>query len=336
MTLWQVFEAAATRFADRTAIELQREGAPDRWTYRQLHAAAIDRANWLAAQGIVAGDRCAILADNDASWCAAYLGILRHGAIAVPLDTNYSAAQTATILRDASPRVLFANARLAVRRHEMAHAICPICTLVDIHDALTGPSSPASDAVGEQSPAVILYTSGTTADPKGVVLSHGNLIAERDAAFEIVTVTERDSVLGVLPLFHALAQLANLLLPLAVGARVVFLEQVSSTELVRALAEQRITIFACVPQFFYLIHQRVMGEVSRGGALTRVVFRALHRDLFPAAAARPEPRAARVHNACMPSWAARCGCSSPAARSSIPPSAATSMRWASPSSRRTA
>ena len=279
MTLWEVFEAAATRFADRTAIELQREGVPDRWTYRQLHAAAIDRANWLAAQGIVAGDRCAIFADNDASWCAAYLGILRHGAIAVPLDTNYSASQTATILRDASPRVLLANARLASTAREGARDLTAL-TLVDIHDTLTGPSSPASDAVGEHSPAVILYTSGTTADPKGVVLSHGNLIAERDAAFEIVTVHERDSVLGVLPLFHALAQLANLLLPLAVGARVVFLEQVSSTELVRALAQQRITIFACVPQFFYLIHQRVMGEVSRGGALTRFVFRTLMKVCF--------------------------------------------------------
>ena len=76
MTLWQVFEAAATRFADRPAIDLQRQGTLDRWTYRQLHAAAEDRANWLASEGIAPGDRCAILADNDASWCAVYLGIL--------------------------------------------------------------------------------------------------------------------------------------------------------------------------------------------------------------------------------------------------------------------
>ena len=76
--------------------------------------------------------------------------------------------------------------------------------------------------------AVMLYTSGTTADPKGVVLTHANLDAERAGAFAVVTVTETDALLGVLPLFHALAQMANLLLPLAVGARVVFLETVSS------------------------------------------------------------------------------------------------------------
>ena len=70
----------------------------------------------------------------------------------------------------------------------------------------------------------------------------------------------------MLPLFHALAQMANLLLPLAVGARVVFLETVSSSSLVAALGSRDITIFACVPQFFYLIHQRVMAEVARKGA----------------------------------------------------------------------
>ena len=127
---------------------------------------------------------------------------------------------------------------------------------------------------GERDPAVILYTSGTTADPKGVVLTHGNLIAERAAAFEACPSSEHDSVLGVLPLFHSLAQLANLLLPFAVGARVVFLETLNSTELMRALAEREITIFACVPQFFYLIHQRLMQRGASGrGLLRRTVFR---------------------------------------------------------------
>ena len=91
----------------------------------------------------------------------------------------------------------------------------------------------------------------------------------------MVDVSERDAVLGVLPLFHSLAQMANLLLPFAVGARVVYLETLNTTDLLTALAERRITIFCCVPQFFYLIHQRVTGEVAKGGWLTRTLFRAL-------------------------------------------------------------
>ena len=79
----------------------------------------------------------------------------------------------------------------------------------------------------------------------------------------------------MLPLFHSLAQLANLLLPFAVGARVVYLETLNSADLIRALSERKITIFACVPQFFYLIHQRVMQQVQRSGVLTRLVFGSL-------------------------------------------------------------
>ena len=76
---------------------------------------------------------------------------------------------------------------------------------------------------------MILYTSGTTSDPKGVVLTHGNFLAERRAAFQIVKLDERDAVLSVLPLFHALALLANLILPLSTGARVVNLSETDFT-----------------------------------------------------------------------------------------------------------
>ena len=107
------------------------------------------------------------------------------------------------------------------------------------------------------------------------MLSHGNLLAERDAVFQLITVTDSDVILGVLPLFHSLAQLANLLLPFAVGARVVYLETITSTDLIRALSERKITIFACVPQFFYLIHQRVIDQVNKSGWLTRVAFKTL-------------------------------------------------------------
>jgi long-chain acyl-CoA synthetase len=79
----------------------------------------------------------------------------------------------------------------------------------------------------------------------------------------------------VLPLFHSLAQLANLLLPFAVGARVVYLETLNSADLVKALSERKITIFACVPQFFYLIHQRVMQQVAKSNIVTRVLFKTL-------------------------------------------------------------
>ena len=268
---WAVFAETVARFGEKTAVEILRADRVDRFTYRQLHDMASAWGAWLSRQGTAAGDRCAILAANDAHWCAAYLGILKCGAVAVPLDTNYSAAQVATIVRDSGAKLVLASRNL----EPMARG-----SGVPIFDLHTEPSEPLErfeplEPLEPTAPAVILYTSGTTSDPKGVVLTHANLLAERDAAFAAVNVTEKDTVLGVLPLFHSLAQLANLLLPFAVGARVVFLETLNSTDLVRALSERKITIFACVPQFFYLIHQRVMNQVAKSNLGTRILFKTL-------------------------------------------------------------
>ena len=74
---------------------------------------------------------------------------------------------------------------------------------------------------------------------------------------------------AILPLFHALAQIANLLLPLTAGARMVFLETVNSTEMMRAFTERRITAFCVVPQFYYLLHQRIVERVAASGLRPR-------------------------------------------------------------------
>jgi long-chain acyl-CoA synthetase len=285
---WQTFDDAAARFGGNAAVEVQRASGLERVTYAELKTWAEGVAAWLTCQGVARGDRCAILADNDARWCAVYLAVLRIGAVAVPLDTNYTAAQVATVMAASGARLIFTGTRL-LPIAEAAGLSQPVVRMYRgaddprpaVDGMITGAAHgagaaplPASPATGSD-PAVILYTSGTTSDPKGVVLTHGNLAGERESAFAVVHVDERDAVLGVLPLFHSLAQMANLLLPFAVGARVVYLETLNTTDLLRALAERRITVFACVPQFFYLIHQRVTGEVAKGGLVTRLVFKAL-------------------------------------------------------------
>lgn len=123
--------------------------------------------------------------------------------------------------------------------------------------------------------ASLLYTSGTTADPKGVMLTHANLLGEADAVFAWADIGPNDAILGVLPLFHVLSQMANLLLPLVAGARAVYLATLNTTELLRALQERNITAFAVVPQFFNLIHERIFKEIKQKGVLMRTAFRVL-------------------------------------------------------------
>jgi long-chain acyl-CoA synthetase len=282
----RISEVAARMPAQPAIEQLHADGRVETTTYADLVGLAGRVAAWLLHFGIRGGDRVAILADNDARWIAAYLGILRIGAIAVPLDTAYKAPQVGTVLENSGARLLFTTARYLDTARGGAAAVpagAPGLALLN-GEAAGAPDARAFDEpravppmadVPAAATAVLLYTSGTTADPKGVVLTHGNLDAEREAAFDVVTLSEQDALLGVLPLFHALAQMANLLLPLTKGARVVFLDTVSSSSLVAALGSRGITIFVCVPQFFYLIHQRVMAEVNRKGALARRVLRGL-------------------------------------------------------------
>ncbi len=183
-SFWQTYDEAAARFANNVAVEIQRPGGLEQVTYRGLKEWAEAVAGWLASHGgIRRGDRCAILADNDARWCAVYLGILRLGAIAVPLDTNYSSTQVATVLKASGARLLVVGTRL-LPTADGAGSGLPIFRMY----AATGDDRPSLYAMFAASspalppcpaepadPAVILYTSGTTSDPKGVVLTHSNL-----------------------------------------------------------------------------------------------------------------------------------------------------------------
>ena len=285
--VFSLFLAAAEQFPDRPAVELFRPDGLDTWTYGELRALADRTTRRLSALGVGAGTRCAILADNDARWCSTYLGILHTGAAAVPLDTAYKPGQVATVLGDSGARVFFTTAAYLATASQACASLASAPRIVLISGAAPGIAS-LEDAVEDSSPlppcpatpgdpAVILYTSGTTSDPKGVVLTHGNLLAERAAALEIVTIGESDRILGILPLFHALAQIANLMLPFTTGARVVFLATLNSGEMMRALKEREITAFCVVPQFFYLLHQRVVEGLASRSRAARLAFRMLLR-----------------------------------------------------------
>lgn len=275
--IYELIASVRSHSPGRIAVEVQRADRVDATTYGELDDLAARVAGWLAARGCSKGDRVAILADNDARWCAAFVGVQRLGAVAVPLDTSYVSSQVGTLLEDSGARVVIAGERYVdvVRTAAGRRGL-----RVDVlHLGAEGPAGPPGllpeCSARREDPAVILYTSGTTADPKGVVLTHGNLLAEREAVFHVATLDANDAVLSVLPLFHALALLANLLLPFSAGARVVFLESVNTTELLRALRDRGITGFCCVPQFFYLIHEKVFREVSAAGPSKRALFKAL-------------------------------------------------------------
>ena len=299
LSFYSRFAECAERFPDGIAIEMQRNSGLESFSYSELRQMAETVGSWLAENGFRPGTRCAILAANGPRWVAAYLGIIAAGCTAVPLDTAFRPDQIAKLLADSESSLIFAdNHHLSAAKVAADQASVQLFLLERPREAATvSVGSSLGAAVGmfadldsilarppagfqpipvtADSTAAILYTSGTTSDPKGVMLTHDNLLGEIEAVFARLQVGPSDAILGVLPLFHALAQMANLLLPLVRGARIVYLETLNTSELMRALRERDITLFCCVPQFFYLIHERVMKEVSRRGPLARAAFRAM-------------------------------------------------------------
>ena len=263
-TFYDRFVECVEHWPKNVALEIQRRDQVESCTYAELRHMAESVGFWLAKNGFQSGARVVILADNHPRWVAVFLGVVASGCTAVPLDTALHADQITTLLKDSGSSLLFcdvkhlATAREAIGSLPIKTALInpaehknnnpdpaeptPVADLDSIF--ASGPSGFKPAAVAADVVASLLYTSGTTSDPKGVMLTHANLLGEVESVFSWAHVGPEDAVLGVLPLFHVLSQMANLLLPLVKGARVVYLETLNTTELLRALNERQITIFA--------------------------------------------------------------------------------------------
>jgi long-chain acyl-CoA synthetase len=291
-TFYDRFLECEERWPNNVALELQRQDQLESCTYAELRRMAESVGRWIDENGFAPGSRLAIVADNHPRWVASYLGIIASGRTVVPFDTALQAGQLTTLLKDSGTSAVFCDAKHAEVSREAVAALNIGLVLMDpdrvaehasqerwmgnlpeIFDAGPGPFKPAPAAADDITS--LLYTSGTTADPKGVMLTHANFLGEVEAVSHWIDLGPSDALLGVLPMFHVLAQMANLLLPLVNGSRVVYLETLNTTELLRALRERNITAFAVVPQFFYLIHQRIFEEIEKRGVLTQRVFKIL-------------------------------------------------------------
>ena len=289
-SFYEDFRACADRWPDHVALEIQRRERTESYCYAEVRRMAESVGRWLQENGLRGGDRAAILADNHPFWAATYLGVMVAGCTVVPLDTALRADQVAGLLRDSGASLLFCGSKYLAAVQQATNDLplrfvrmdgggpsVPVSATQKDLDGIfaAGPAGFSPPPISSDAVAALLYTSGTTADPKGVMLTHANLLGEVDAVFSNVNIGPEDALLGVLPLFHVLSQMANLLLPLVKGSRVVYLETLNTTELLRALAERNITAFAVVPQFFYLIHERIFQEIAKRGPATEALIRFL-------------------------------------------------------------
>ena len=164
-------------------------------TRDELRANAGDVAGGLAKVGVTPGDRVALFAASSLDWVIAYLGVQRSGACVVPMNPDYHSAEAQHILTDSDPSLVIADSARAAIVENLGRRVVPL-------EKLPSGSAPPMPALTPDSPAAILYTSGTTGRPKGAVLDHGALLAQGRGAIEVWRWTSHDVLVHALPLFH--------------------------------------------------------------------------------------------------------------------------------------
>jgi long-chain acyl-CoA synthetase len=257
------------------ALAFQRlEGDPPqltRVTYRDVERRSAALAERLWAAGIRKGDRVALGGRNHPDWSIAWFGIIRCGAAAVPIDKDYAALPLLTVLTKS-------QAKLAIfDEHVAALEDCP-CPRWDLHamTRLPHPDQPEPRApeidIDDRDLASVLYTSGTTGDPKGVMLTHENFAALIAALAPLFPLGHDDRVLSVLPLHHTFEFTCGMLLPLSRGARVIYLDELDGERMMEGLGLGQVTAMIGVPALWEMIERKILTDVRERGKLTERVF----------------------------------------------------------------
>ncbi len=164
-------------------------------TRDELRAQAERVAGGLAAHGVKPGQRVGLYAATSLDWVIAYLGLQRAGAVLVPMNPDYHSAEAAHIVNDSEPVVVIADWERAPIVEQIGKRVIPL-------EKLPEGAPPDMPQLTPESPAAIMYTSGTTGRPKGAVIDHGAFLAQGRGAVEVWRWTPRDILVHALPLFH--------------------------------------------------------------------------------------------------------------------------------------
>lgn len=245
-------------------------------TYGALAQWAGRFAAYLAEHKIVQGDRVLIWAENSADWVVAFYGCMMRGVLAVPLDAAGSADFAARVAADVHPKLAVGDA-LLLDKLTAAHSGDPIPTLAFETWSRQLPQA-AMDAISglsRETPLQILFTSGTTGDPKGVVITHGNVLASvgpiEDGAqpyLRYERFVHPLRILHTLPLSHVFGQTMGLWIPPILKAEVHFENRLAAPRLVELIRSERISVLAAVPRVLALLKTHL--ETLRPGLAERV------------------------------------------------------------------
>jgi len=284
-----VFFDTASQYPDRPAQWYRTDQGYAPVTYKHLRSRIRHVAAGLMRAGVKPGDRVALLMENIPEWAVADYAILSIGAVTVPLYCSYRPQDMAYVLRDAGAKIVITSGGKVACHLLGITDTCPGLEAVYVMEGMEdGDSlhlfselevSGADDAelesrlkhVSRDTLATLIYTSGTTGEPKGVMLSHGNILANLKAIPDVFSFKYDDRMLSFLPLAHALERMASHFLPYTFGISVAFAERPDTVA--KNMAEAQPTILIAVPRLLEVVRSRILGQMAKQPSFKRYLFR---------------------------------------------------------------
>lgn len=269
-TLPEMFKISAKQYGDRNCFT---SFEPDRvtLTYNQALDKIENLAYWLAENGVKRGEHVAVSGKNSPEWAIVYLGVLFAGAIIIPIDYGLHDHEVENLLKVSNPKFFFVDEE----KHEhfsQQKAAWGLYSLSKKHPQTYVYNLKASgpqkiEAAVETDLAAIMFTSGTTGNPKGVMLTHQNLVADCYIAQTNLNIYHTDVFYALLPIHHSYTMLAVFIEALSVGAEVVFGKSMAVSKMLKELREGKITMLLGVPLLFNKLLAGIMKGIKDKGPI---------------------------------------------------------------------
>jgi long-chain acyl-CoA synthetase len=258
------YSAVHLALGHETAFVYRRGFRTVRRSYRETAELSFRFARELEQRGVGKGDRVMLWGDNCSEWVSAFFGCMLRGAVAVPMDRIAAPDFARRVSADVRARLVICSAELADHSDGIEHL-----ELESLDDALAAHSADAYSppAIARDDAAQIVFTSGTTADPRGVVLTHGNILASVDPIEREMPKYRRYErifhplrFLEMLPLSHVFGQFMGMFIPPLIGATVHFADNFKPTDVIATIKRERVSVLVAVPRVMESLKSRMEVE----------------------------------------------------------------------------
>ena len=270
-TIIDLAERAVAEYGDARALVIKPGFRTRIWTYADIGQQVPRVAHRLREAGVEPGDRVLIWAVNRPEWAVSFLGVLWAGGVVVPLDFRTTDELAMKVAAQTGARLVLASMPTIKAAERLELPAMTVESLVD--KSRKGPMLPRPE-IDPDSLAEIVFTSGTTGDPKGVMLSHRNIATNAASLRSVVPIGPETRLLSILPLSHMYGLNPGLLAPLIAGSSVVYPTSLQPPVLARTFRDQRVTMLLAVPQVVKLLTNAIERRVDATGK--RAMFERLH------------------------------------------------------------